>query len=507
MSKAGKFLFLFSFLFFLVLCMTRIIYGGWHNGMWGPFSLSIIFFALGVAKDWQALREIFGMRSTKQGLNTGALVLLVIAGLVCVNILAVRYEKKFDWTSERLNSLSDQSRKTAEAVKADTTILTLFKKGAAEENVARGVGELTSMYSQINSKIKAESYNALQRPDLTQKYEFQSGAYVVYAVQGEKKVKIDTPNEEGLTRALLKLARDKNKSVYFTMGHGERVLEDKTESGISRLKEELAVVYDVKPLVLFQTDNKVPEDAAVVAVVRPVQQFLPAEIEALRDYAKRGGHLLLALDPGMKQNLALLTKSFGVEYENNFILDLRSERFQGGPAMVLGTEFSITSDITKAFVLPQTFVVFMMVSGLKVDPSKSADLKVEPLVSLPEHTMAIPEPTEKVEFKPNGPHIVAMTVEGKLAGGKDFSSVVFGDSDFMANNYINANLNRDLVVNAMAWLSADKDLISIRPKEPKATKLEMFTQGFMILIVGFLLPFPILMFLAGGFIWWRRKAA
>lgn len=507
MSKAGKFLFLFSFLFFLVLCVTRIIYGGWHDGMWGPLGLSITFFVLAIAKDWRALRDIFGMRSTKQGMNTGVLILLVVAGLTCVNILAVRYEKKFDWTSERLNSLSDQSRKAAEGIKAETTILTLYRKGAAEENAARSVNDIVSMYKQVNPKITSSGYDALQRPDLTQKYEFQSGAYVVYAVQGEKKVKIDTPNEEGITRALLKLGHDKKKTVYFTMGHGERVLEDKTETGLSRLKEELEVVYDVKPLILFQSENKVPDDADVVAVVQPVQQFLPAEIDALRDYAKRGGHLLIALDPGMKQNLALLTKSFGVEFANNFVLDPRSQILKGGPAMVLGTEFSPTNDITKAFAIPQTFTIFYMASELKIDPSKSADLKVEPLVTTTDQTMSIAELQEQLTPAPNGPHMIGASVVGKLPEGKDFTAVVFGDSDFMANNYINANLNRDFAVNAMAWLSADKDLISIRPKEPKATKLEMFNQGFYVLVLAFLLPFPILMFIAGGFVWWRRKAA
>jgi ABC-type uncharacterized transport system involved in gliding motility auxiliary subunit len=508
MSKAGKFLFLFSFLFFLVLCVTRIIYGGWQNGMWGPFVLSIVFFILGVAKDWRGIRELLAQRSTKHGMNMGVMILLVITGLTCLNVLAVRYEKKFDWTSDHLNSLSDQSRKAAQSLRDETTVLVLYRKGiAGQENVGRAVGDLVSMYRNVNAKIKYESYNVLQRPDLAQKYEFQDGAYTVVALQGEKQVKVDKPTEEGLTGAFLKLGRDKKKVFYFTMGHGERVLEDKTEPGLSRLQEGLSAIYDLKPLILFQTQNKVPDDAALVAIVRPNQQFLDSELQAIRDYAKRGGHILMAIDPGLKHNMALLTKSFGVEYANNFILDLRSQIVQGGPAMVLGTEFSPLSEITKSFTSPQTFVIFNMASELKVDPSKAADLKVEPLVSTTTETMSIPEPKEKVSFKPNGPHMIGATVEGKLPEGKEFSAVIFGDSDFISNAYINANLDRDLVMNSVAWLSADKDLISIRPKEPKATKLTMMTQDFYILVVAFLIPFPLLLFFSGGFIWWRRKAA
>ena len=434
MSRAGKFLFLFSFLFFLILCVTRIIYGGWQSGMWGPFLLCIILFVLGCIKDARGIREIAGMRTTKHGMNMGAAIALVIAVLTCVNIFGVRYEKRWDWTSDRLNSLSDQSVKAVQSLRGETRLLLLYRKGqTGEDNISRSLADLAQMYQNVAvksaAKLKYEASNALQRPDLAQEYDFQQGAYAVFLIQGNRKVKIETPNEEGLTRALLKIGRDKKKTFYFTMGHGERVLDDKTEAGLSRFKEDLDVIYDVKPLVLFQAGNKVPDDADVVAIIRPNQQFLESELQAMRDYAKRGGHLLLAIDPGTNQNLAQLTKTFGVEYANNFILDLRSQVVQGGPAMVLGTKFSATSDITKAFNQPRTFIVANVASELKIDRNKSEDLKVEPIVSS-ENTMSIPKQVERVSFAPNGPHILGVSVEGKLTGGKDFSSVIFGDSDF-----------------------------------------------------------------------------
>ena len=43
--------------------------------------------------------------------------------------------------------------------------------------------------------------------------------------------------------------------------------------------------------------------------------------------------------------------------------------------------------------------------------------------------------------------------------------VVFGDSDFASNNYINLSGNRDLFLNTVSWLAEEESLIAIRPKE------------------------------------------
>lgn len=545
MSKTGKGLLLFGSLFWVALYAFRLVYGGWHDSMWVPLGLGTVMIGAALIKDFRAIVDFLTMKTTKHGMNMGALILMTIAGLVCVNVLAVRYEKKFDWTSDKLNSLSDQSVKAAQALKADTEIVLLYRNDNQQngEQISRSVKDIVDMYRNVSDKVKFSSYNALQRPDLAQKYEYTFGPFAVFAVQGAQKVKIDQPNEEGITRAFLKFGRGAKKVIYFVRGHGERNLEDKDDDGLSIFKEELEVTYDVKSMAIFEAGNKIPDDASVVAVVRPLQQFLEVELDAIRDYARRGGKVLLAIDPGSKQNMALLTKTFGVEFANDFILDLRSQVIQAGPATVLGTNFNPDSAITKAFP-PSSFAIFHTASVLRRAPSLPESLSAQVLVSTDERTMAIPtmDQTQQVEYKPNGPHTIGMIVTGKLPAApaqanarstdkkavadakansattsaspaptqeepKEFSAIIFGDSDFLANRIIHNNLNKDLAMNSVAQLMEDKDLISIRPKEPKGTKLEMTNQGFMILLIGFLVPIPLLMFFTGGFFWWRRRTA
>jgi hypothetical protein len=103
-----------------------------------------------------------------------------------------------------------------------------------------------------------------------------------------------------------KLLRER-RTIYLTVGHGEVNDEvvapeaDKQDTGRSAqmLKTLLGKQnYNVKDLGLSQgLATDVPEDADVVMVLGPTQPFAPEELAAMDRYAKRGGKLLLALDP------------------------------------------------------------------------------------------------------------------------------------------------------------------------------------------------------------------
>src|SRR5690606_17768915 len=84
----------------------------------------------------------------------------------------------------------------------------------------------------------------------------------------------------------------------------------------------------------------VPEDATVVLVLGPSQPFLPAEIEALDRYAKRGGHLLLALDPEAGVDHTELAKIAGLAWHKTLLANDKvhvRRRFNDADRTVLAT--------------------------------------------------------------------------------------------------------------------------------------------------------------------------
>ena len=188
MSKPGKILLLAGFLFFVVLYVFRLAYSGWHDSMWVPLVIGTVLILSGLVKERTSLFQFFTMRTTKHGLNMGAIILLALAGLICANILAVRYEKKFDWTSDKFNTLSDQSVKTARALKRDTELVLLFRnEEQGSDSVPKVIGDLAGMYRNESGKIHFSAINALQDPATAQKYDYTSGPFAFYGKHFSRK--------------------------------------------------------------------------------------------------------------------------------------------------------------------------------------------------------------------------------------------------------------------------------------------------------------------------------
>jgi ABC-type uncharacterized transport system involved in gliding motility auxiliary subunit len=83
--------------------------------------------------------------------------------------------------------------------------------------------------------------------------------------------------------------------------------------------------------------------------------------------------------------------------------------------------------------------------------------------------------------------------------------VVFGDSDFVTNAYLNIPGNRDLFLNAINWLAQQENLISIRPRDPQNRGITMTNDLAQRIFLVSILVIPGLILAAGVQAWWRRR--
>ncbi|MDJ0731807.1 MAG: Gldg family protein [Crocosphaera sp.] len=84
--------------------------------------------------------------------------------------------------------------------------------------------------------------------------------------------------------------------------------------------------------------------------------------------------------------------------------------------------------------------------------------------------------------------------------------VVIGNSTFATNNLFNQQLNGDVFLNSVQWLSnQDEQTLSIRPKEVKNRRLNLSPLQANIITILSLAVFPLLGLIAAGITWWRRK--
>ncbi|PYV20716.1 MAG: hypothetical protein DMG27_22350, partial [Acidobacteria bacterium] len=83
--------------------------------------------------------------------------------------------------------------------------------------------------------------------------------------------------------------------------------------------------------------------------------------------------------------------------------------------------------------------------------------------------------------------------------------IALGTSLLAANVYLGFQGNRDLFLNMINWLSAEEDLISIRPKPPDAQRLNLTAQQMDRIFYLSLIGLPLLIVAAGTIVWWQRR--
>jgi ABC-type uncharacterized transport system involved in gliding motility auxiliary subunit len=91
----------------------------------------------------------------------------------------------------------------------------------------------------------------------------------------------------------------------------------------------------------------------------------------------------------------------------------------------------------------------------------------------------------------------AKKLEGRVAA--------FGDADFASNQLLAFQGNQDFVLNTVAWLAEDPDLISIRPKEPDDQRMFLTAQQQWNVSLLALVLLPGLFVVLGISAWWRRR--
>ncbi len=510
MNRISKILFGISGISILSFIVTRLLVGTWIPFLWIPLAFFVSCFVGALVQERKTIVEFLTMKTTKHGMNMGALIGLVFVILVVANFLAVKHYKVWDFSGSQVNTLSSQSIKLVKSLDSPLLIRFFYKKGVEgnEEN-RKSFRELIKKYQDQSSNIKLEFVEVNERPDLAEQYGVTKGSGVIFLEYKGHKNRIEKIEEQEVTSALVKVTREKDKNIYFIVGHGERDLEEAKEAnGINALKLMLENNrYSIKTLAL-NLNAKIPDDADVVAIVGPSQKFIDYEIQGLEEYLKRGGSLFMALKSKQTQGLETVLGQVGLEPMNNYVLNLVETAAGKGiqQGQTLGTVFSTTNEITKVFGKNEA-TIFRNPMSFKRGKVPEG-VTIDDLVKAPESSMSF----SSLEIKGEGPQgaftLVTMA-KGKFPGGagKDFEMIVAGDADFLGNQLLMQSLNRDLVLNSIASLAKEENLISVAPKENQVTKLNMTTSNFYLFVFLFAIPVPLVLLGTSVTLWLRRRHA
>ncbi len=125
--------------------------------------------------------------------------------------------------------------------------------------------------------------------------------------------------EEALSSAIFGVLDEKRPQVYNLVGHDEVAIGQNTPEGGALIATSLARDnIAISDWSLFQT-KKIPDDADAVFLLGPQSPLVQDERSAIDAYLRKGGHLLVCIDPFCDPSLDELWNALGVELERNVI--------------------------------------------------------------------------------------------------------------------------------------------------------------------------------------------
>ena len=263
--------------------------------------------------------KFFSKRSSKLGTNTSVLSTEVLAILVIVNFAGYQHHKRFDLTSEKLFTLSDQTKQIVQGLKQDVTIVRFAKAPDP------AFTDLMAEYRGLSEHIKSESVDPQEKPDVAKEYSATHVGDIVVASGSRKEPLTASPEggpaEQDVTSAILKVTSEKQKTVCFVTGHGEKALSDDQGTGYSTSDQALKREGYATKAVNLVTDNGVPADCDVLAIDGPTQAYFPPETASVQKYLSNGGKALIEVDPETDPKLDAIFQAWNINVGDNVVID------------------------------------------------------------------------------------------------------------------------------------------------------------------------------------------
>ena len=480
------------------------------------------------------------------GANVLVQIVALLAVVVMVNWLASRHYVRFDWTKAGYYQLAGKTKQVLRSLKDPVDLIVFLPPNDHRDYVEKILDDVRNLLKEFQfygkEKLHVEyvdpQRDLARAQQLVKQYTLDSPDVIIFASRGHHKyvrldemVDLDTQSQEmGESRvkafkgeglflsAIQTVTEEESPKVYFLTGHGERSPEDFDQrEGYSELAR-----YIKRDNILVQKWNllenqALPTDASAIVIAGPHQAFAPTELNALEQYLKGKGRLLILLDPHTQTGLEAFLKRWGVQVDDDLAMR------QAG--VLLGTQMLDVNAVAADYAahpitakLGDTNTEFPYARSVRHLPQPEGGTTDVPQVTelvkaAPAYWGETDPDTEHATFNPatdiSGPLPLAVAVETSKPHGVDVDIgvtriVVVGTSRFVDTSGL-GGVNLDFFMNSLNWLLQREQLMAVSPKLPDEFRLDMSPnqqRAVYMLVVGGL---PVLVAIIGIMVWLSRR--
>ncbi|MDD5863615.1 MAG: GldG family protein [Firmicutes bacterium] len=477
---------------------------------------------------WKKVGASFSTRSFRAGGYSVIVTAVVLAIVIMINVLASALPAsvtKFDTTSSRLFTLSQQTEQIVSGLTEDVTVFWIVRSGKEESYLET----LLDRYASLSSHIRVVKKDPDVFPTFTQQYtdSFTENSLIVQS--GERFRYVDyndifvldyysyyyygTQNwsfqgESELTSAIDYVVSESLPKVYLLTGHGEGSLSDTFTSAVKAQNLETAELS----LLTLET---VPADADCILINAPQSDISLEEQSKLREYLGNGGNLFLITDPpkeGRLTNLEALMASYGVNTVDGIVVEGDQKHYVWGTPYYLLPDMA-SHDITQALKDGGYHVLLPIAQGLTVSDGLRDTLSVTSLLTTSASAFSKAAgynltTYEKEEGDTDGPFSLAVAITDTVEDGIT-SDIVWVSSAALVDDQANVQVsggNQDFFLNTLSYLcQAETTDLGIHAKSLSSESLSMNSATVSLLTIAVVGVIPLCYLAVGIVIWARRK--
>jgi hypothetical protein len=398
------------------------------------------------------------------------LVLWSLMSFAACNYAAVTYAHKWDLSYFRASQVSERTAQMVAALNQTVEITLFFPPG---NDVHEQVQAYCNQLAQASSWLKIRHSDWAMEPALARTLQVRQNGVVAVRSGNQTETLTLGLDVEAARAVLRRLDQDIYQRlstvlrpaavVYLTQGHAERSEPAPgAPQGLVQFRQLLERQgFVLKPLGLAQgLGNKVPADAAAVAIMGPLHPFSPAERAALHQYLEAGGHMLVALDPERSQAEDALLAPLGVTVDTvsvgNPHYQVRAEG-QGPSPYNLVTQRVQSHPTVRSLERAAGRMALVLLGAAAVQPAQRRDaaLVLTPTV------LAMPDSYRERLATAAGPSARSTTEPLSLAyaierpnarAAATMRAAVVGDVDFVSDGVLTNPANSLWVSDTLQWL-------------------------------------------------------
>lgn len=484
----------------------------------------------------QTLRQ----RRLKISVNVLVQIVALLALVVMANWLLARHQpKRWDWTRSSYYKLSSKTQQVLAGLKEPLDIVVCIPSGSSRDFIEKALQDTRNLLKEFQyvgkEKVRVEFVDPqrdLNRArQLVEKYRLDSPDQIIF-VSGErhKLVKLDDTVDiengymgpprirafkgEGVfLSAIQSVTQEKSPKVYFLTGHGERDPDSADErTGYSVLASYIKRDNVVVEKWNWTAKQSWPVDVGALVISGPQKRLNGPELNALAEYLKNGGRVMMLLDYRVQTGLEAFLGNYGVQVDDDLVMMPLLGMIN---VTAMGEEYSRHPITQKMEGINTSFPYSRSISRKTAPPTGGGEY--------PDITMLVKTPSafwgetdyaarqmkfdEKVDIR--GPLSLAVAVEARKPGGVELEGmrmVVVGTSAFVDNNAIQANEgNVDFFMNSLNWLLKREQQIAVSPKAPQEFRLDMTPRQARMVYVLVIGGMPLMVALLGLTVWVRRR--